>query len=161
MLVEFAIILPVLGALLIGMLSGGMAYSRKLSLTNGAREGARYGATLPVQNFANLDAWLDEVSSVAVDAVDDNLTDDAEGRVVCVAYVHPDGIATNDRTTRRYQADGATGYEPEPCFDDGRPNSERRVQVLLQRTSDLNALIYQHEVTLTGKSVARFEALTG
>jgi hypothetical protein len=161
MLVEFAIILPVLGALLIGMLTGGMAYSRKLALTNGAREGGRYGATLPVQNFANINNWLDNVANVAVGAVDDSLPTNASGRVVCVAYVYPDGIVTGDQTTKRYESGGTVGYAAEPCFNDGRPNSERRVQVMIQRTTELNALIYRRQVTLTGKSVARFEALAG
>ena len=161
MLVEFAIILPILGALLIGMLTGGMAYSRKLALTNGAREGGRYGATLPLQNFATPDAWLDEVSNVAVHAVDDGLPSNASGRVVCVAYVHPDGSGV-DGTLRRYEASGLVTYDPgQKCFDDSRPSSERRVQILLKRNTDLNALIYRHQVGLTGKSVARFEALAG
>src|SRR5262245_30517577 len=47
-LIETALILPILVMLLLGLVSGGDAYQRKLSLQNGAREGARYGATLPV-----------------------------------------------------------------------------------------------------------------
>lgn len=161
MLIEFALILPVLGALLIGMLSGGLAYNRKLSLTNGAREGARFAATLPVQNFANLNAWLDEVDAVAVGAVDDGLAASAADRYVCVAYVHPDGVISTDQTTRRVETDGTVSYTAAPCFSDGRPSSERRVQVVLERSTELDALIFRHVIDLRGRSVARFEALAG
>ena len=161
MLVEFAIVLPILGALLIGMLTGGVAYNRKLAMTNGAREGGRYGATLPVQNFVNLNAWLDDVANISVRAVDDTMPANANGRVVCVAYVHPDGVIVSDQTTRRYETGGTVSYSAEPCFSDGRPNSERRVQVMLKRNSSLNALIFNQNIGITGKSVARFEALAG
>jgi Flp pilus assembly protein TadG len=159
-LVEFAIVLPILGALLIGMLSGGITFNRKLSLTNGAREGARYGATLPVTNFANTNAWLDSVAAVAVGAVDDTLPTSAAGRVVCIAYVDdPAGAA--DFTLRRMDSGGTVGYAASRCFNDGRPASEQRVQVVLQRTSEINALIYKQTITVTGRSVARYEALAG
>ena len=164
MLVEFAIILPVLGALLIGMLSGGIAYSRKLSLTNGAREGARYGATLPVQAGQSLNTWLDQVNTVAVGAVDDGLPSDAEGRYVCVAYVHPSGVISNDSNTSRVETGGTVSYgtgTSGKCFNDGRPAGERRIQVVVRRTTDLNALIYSRSLTIQGKSVARYEALSG
>jgi hypothetical protein len=151
----------VLGALLIGMLSGGIAYNRKLALTNGAREGGRYAATLPVQNFANLNAWLNSVATVAVGAVDDNLPVGASGRVVCVAYVHPAGVVTGDQTTRRVETGGSVSYSADKCFSDGRPDTERRVQVELSRAASLNAIIYSKALTLRGRSVARFEALGG
>ena len=158
---EFTLILPILGALLIGMLSGGIAYQRKLSLTNGAREGGRFGATLPVQTEANLNAWLDKVSGVAVNAVDDTLPNGAGGRYVCIAYVHPNGIVSTDQSTKRVEDGGTVSYSAGTCFTDGRPSSERRVQVVLRRTTDLNALVYSQSLTIQGKSVARFEALAG
>ena len=161
-LVEFAIVLPVLGALLIGMLSGGITFNRKLSLTNGAREGARYGATLPFTNFANTNAWLDNVAAVAVGAVDNTLPANASGRVVCVAYVYNPGGSVGDFTLRRMDSGGTVGYAAsEKCFNDGRPDNEQRVQVVLERASEINALIYKQTITVTGRSVARYEALAG
>jgi hypothetical protein len=160
-LVEFTLILPILGALLIGMLYGGMAYQRKLSLTNGAREGARYGATLPVDVYPNLNAWLDQVSSVSVGAVDDTLPSGVSGRYVCVAFVHPDGIIASDQSTKRVESGGTVGYSSGPCFNDGRPSAERRVQVVVARDTSLNALVFSRTVRIQGKSVARFEALSG
>ncbi|MFP5580169.1 MAG: TadE family protein [Acidimicrobiia bacterium] len=45
-LVEFALLAPVLFALLLGMITGGLSLSRKNSMENAVREGARFGATL-------------------------------------------------------------------------------------------------------------------
>src|SRR5258708_12152723 len=45
-LVEFALIVPLLFALVLGIATGGLAYNRKISITNSRREGARFGATL-------------------------------------------------------------------------------------------------------------------
>jgi hypothetical protein len=67
----------------------------------------------------------------------------------------------SDQTTRRYETGGTVSYSAEPCFSDGRPSSERRVQVMLKRNSSINALIFNQNIGITGKSVARFEALAG
>jgi Flp pilus assembly pilin Flp len=45
--VEFALLLPVLIILLFGVISVGLLYNQQLSLTQAAREGARFAATLP------------------------------------------------------------------------------------------------------------------
>lgn len=161
-MVEFALILPIVIMLALGILSGGTQYQRKLSLTNGTREGARYGATLPLDNFVDLNAWLDDVSTVASGAVDDNLPTTASGRVLCVAYVYPSGTSPNDQTTRRYVSGaGSPVYSNATCFSDGRPSNERRVQVLLQRDGSIDAGFFRFGLTLSGKAVARFEASLG
>lgn len=45
-LVEFALILPVIVSLLLGLVTGGLAYNKKIALTDAVRGAARYGATL-------------------------------------------------------------------------------------------------------------------
>ncbi len=156
---EFAVILPLLAMMLLGIVSGGNAYQQKLSLTNGAREGARFGATLPTDSFTTLDDWLDNLATVATGAVDDGLGPGVEGRVVCVAYVYPIGTALTDRTTRRRATDSGPTYSGSTCFSDGRPSNERRVQVVLQRNSSLEGGLFHIPLTLSGKSVARYEGL--
>jgi hypothetical protein len=160
-MVEFAIILPVVVMLALGMISGGAAYQAKLSMSNGAREGARYGATLPIENFLTLNDWLDNVAVVAVGAIDDGLPVSAAGRIVCVAYVYPAGTAVNDRTTRRYQTNGSAAYSNSTCFTDNRPSTERRVQVTVQRDGEIDAGLLNIDVTLDGRGVARYEAVAG
>ena len=46
-LVEFALVLPVMTMLILGMVSGGRLYDHKMNLTFAAREGARYWASNP------------------------------------------------------------------------------------------------------------------
>src|SRR5213078_4494766 len=164
----FALILPIVVMLLVGVVSAAGAYQKDLSLSNGAREGARYGATLPVANFITttpINSWLDDVANTAVHAVDDGLPSGTTGRTVCVAYVHPNGTDTNDRTTKRFEdASGNVTYSSgttATCFSDSRPVTERRVQVVLTRGVTLDAYLFKTTVTLTGKSVARFEAIAG
>ena len=66
-LVEFALLLPVFMALILGMFSGGIAYNQKLDLTHATREGARYGATVAVTNqFANGQNWASNVRAAAI-----------------------------------------------------------------------------------------------
>ena len=160
-MVEFALVLPIVVMLALGIISGGQAYQAKLSMSNGAREGARYGATLPIENFLTLNDWLDNVAVVATGAIDDGLPSTAPGRIVCVAYVYPAGTAVNDRTTRRYQTSGSPAYTNSTCFNDNRPSTERRVQVTVSRAGELDAGFINIDLTLNGRGVARFEAIAG
>ena len=43
--VEFALVVPLLVALLLGVVTGGLAYTHSIGLTNAVREGARFGGT--------------------------------------------------------------------------------------------------------------------
>lgn len=160
-MVEFALVLPIFMALVLGMFTGGIAYNQKLSMTNAAREGSRYAATLPISSTASMSAWLDSVATVAVDAASGELASGTPGRVVCVAYVYPSGTTAGDQTAKRMQTASGTTYSyasSDRCFNDGRPDTERRVQVQIQRDTRIEAIIYSSDLTLTSKSVARFEA---
>jgi Flp pilus assembly protein TadG len=163
-MVELAIVIPVLVMLLLGIVSAGSVYNQKLALTNGAREGARYGATLPVGNFTTMNAWLDSVAGVSASAVDNGFGSGVPGRITCVAYVYPQGITANDQNTRRRDVGGTVTYatgSSATCYSDGRPSTERRVQIVLQRNSTIDTGFIHVAITLTGRSVARFEAAVG
>lgn len=45
-LVEFALVIPVVASLLLGLVTGGLAYNKKIAITDAVRGAARYGATL-------------------------------------------------------------------------------------------------------------------
>lgn len=161
-LVEFALILPLLLLLVFGIISFGLIFHAKLSITDGAREAGRYGATLPVTNFASstdpMRAWLDEIAARAVTDATGSLDPGVASRVVCVAYVHPSGSAPTDVTTRRMETAGSATYSTASCFADGRPDDERRVQVQVARDSDLEAIFFSMTVPLQADSVTRYEA---
>jgi Flp pilus assembly protein TadG len=161
-LVEFALLLPLLVMLLLGIVTSAEAYGQKLSITNGAREGARYGATLPVGNFATLNAWLDDVAAKTKNTVEGGLPTGLSGRAICIAYVFPNGTDTNDRTTSRTEnAAGTVTYAQTSCFSDSRANSERRIQVTLNRNATLDAFLVKQTIGLGARSITRFEAIAG
>jgi Flp pilus assembly protein TadG len=137
-LVEFVIIFPIAIALALGIVSYGSAHSQKLALTNAAREGARYGATLPAST-AN---WLQNVEDVTVASATGDLDVGVPGRSICVALNN---------------GSGWTSTTGNPCFADGRPATEARVQVLVTRTGSLDAFFFSKAVNLSGRAVVRFE----
>jgi Flp pilus assembly protein TadG len=155
--VEFAFVLPLLLVIMMGIITGGIGLNRNISINNAARESARYGATLPIDG--DMTVWLNSVADVAIDAATGELDDGEPGRQVCVAYVHPNGVDPTDRTTRiTVNAAGLrTVTVGNVCHVDGRPNDERRVQVTVSRTTDLEVVIWSRTVTIEGSSTARYE----
>ena len=161
-LVEFAIVLPLLLILVFGIISWGLIFNDKLSLTDGAREAGRFGATLPVTNFASsgdpMQQWLDAIASRAEADATGSLDAGVPNRTICVAYVHPNGAVGIDKTRQRLESGGSITYSNDSCFDDGRPADERRVQVRVERDTDIEAIFFSMTITLTAVSVTRFEA---
>lgn len=151
-LVEFALVLPVFFTVMLGMFTGGLAYNRKLSVTQATREGARYGATLPLTAEPTVDEWLRRVANVTVASSESELRSDRSGVVVCVSYVASSG------SPRRYQKVGtAEAWSNQTCFDDGRAG-ETRVQIVGRRTSKLEALVWSDDLVLSSQAVSRYEA---
>lgn len=165
-MVEFAFVLPVFMALILGMFTGGSAYSTKLSLNGAAREGGRYGATLPLASApascggsgSSTNNWLHCVADATEQAATGDLAAGKPGRSICVAYVHPAGTVANDVTARlNVTATGVATTSASPCFADGLPNDIRRVQVAVTRTADLEALVLSRVLNLNARSITRFE----
>lgn len=155
-LIEFAMILPILAALLLGIVTVGLALNGKNSINNAAREAARYGATLSVET--TMTNWLNNVADVAIRSGTGQLDDGVDGRNLCVAYVYPAGTAVTDQTSKvDIDPAGNRTYDTAWCFDDGRPGDERRVQVVAARDTEILALFFIRGVTLDAESVARFE----
>ena len=157
-LVEFALVLPLLMMIVLGMVSAGVGYNRKITITHAAREAARYGATLSVAVPGTLEFWLDDVYQRVVDEATgtlDPLT--TPGLLICVAYVH-DGGSGEDQTKSLTTGLGySTGTR---CFDDG-PRTERRVQVRVERDHEFDALFWSTTLGIGTDAVARYEAYLG
>ncbi|HKY61490.1 MAG TPA: TadE/TadG family type IV pilus assembly protein [Gemmatimonadota bacterium] len=67
-LVEFAIVLPILLGLLVGIFEFGVAWNRKQVLTNAAREGARAAVLQSVATDTDVDAVVDPyLTSAGID----------------------------------------------------------------------------------------------
>ena len=163
-LVELAFALPILVMLLVGMVSAGIAYNHQLALTHSAREAGRYSATLPV-NPGTMDDWLEIVINQTVADATGTLDPGVPGRYICVAYVHPNGTAAGDTTTRRISNESGlqASQSGQQCYttSDGRPDSERRVQIVVERESDYSVVFFSSVLTLDAEGVNRFEAAMG
>jgi Flp pilus assembly protein TadG len=160
-LIELAFALPLILMLVVGIATAGAAYNTQLALTHSAREAGRHGATLPVTNFGSMNAWLDDVAARAVTDATGSLNPGAPGLVICVAYVHPDGLVATDQTASRTNTGGAVAYGNDPCYADGRPNAERRVQVEVRRTANFSVVFWSSVLTLDSQGTSRFEAAGG
>ena len=82
-MVEFALVLPILLALLCGVIDFGWVYYNKLTLTNTAREGARYA----VIHYETGEAWKNEAETrmlaelVGVDSATAVVSDPSQQRI--------------------------------------------------------------------------------
>jgi Flp pilus assembly protein TadG len=149
--VEFVLVFPIFMMLLLGMFTGGIAYSRKLSLAQAVREGARYGATLPTPGTP---AWLNTVAGLTIESSDNELATNQLGRYVCVAYVPASGVINKIE----FVQGSSTGTLGTGQCATGDTRSEARVQVVARRVTKLEALLFSRKLVLQSQTVARFEA---
>ena len=148
-LVEFALILPLVMSLVLGLISGGSAYNRKLSMNGGVREGSRFGATLdgPTTN-----GWATDVQSRTVTLSTGDLTTSQ----VCAKLVKVTALSPVT-TTDVYTTSGCTaGTEPSTPSTVVAVN-DCLVKVWASRNATLQAMFFSSTVTLTASSVARYE----
>ena len=143
--------LPIFMSLVLAMFTGGLAYTARQAITQGAREAARAAATTPVTGSVN--AWLDDIAAVAARSADGELAAGESGQYLCVALIR-DGVIS-----RREEIAGSATYSTgAPCFTDGvTVASARRVQVLAERTREMEAIFFSQTLDLEGRAVARYE----
>lgn len=147
--VEFALVLPLLGMLVFGIVSFGLAFSDKVALANAIREGSRFGASTAasdpnwgttvvdrtVQLYANADAPLtsDELCALLMNSSGVAVrwsSDDCEGGV------SPAGPLPTSTPP--------VGTQPKSCY----------VMVWAAKPADLNWLVHTTTITLTAQSVS-------
>jgi len=167
--VEFALLMPIFIMLTFGTLTGGLAFWHNIELTQGARDAARLGATFPISTVAppptgekTITDWLDMVADVAANesgwgGVADVAPPDSGG-FICVAYVAGEGdLLTTDRLTigTSRASDGLAPSASDGCFEDDLTDS--RVQVLVRRDAELNAVLYSSDLELRTHSSIPYE----
>ena len=152
-IVEFALILPLLSMMALGMLTGGIALDRKQEITNAAREAARFGATVaqhqcePVSSCGGL-TWAQLVQAVAVQRSNGAVTATA----VCVALVSGPGWAPVAVGSGNTTAGGLN-----PCYVDNSSDTDARVQVAVTRSDQLQAVLFTMNLHVGSRATARFE----
>jgi hypothetical protein len=167
--VEFAILMPIFIMLTFGTLTGGIAFWRHIELTQGVRDAARLGATFPISTVSpapvgekTISDWLDMVAGVAATesgwgGVADVAPPDSGG-FICVAYVAGEGdsLVTARLTIGTSRAsDGLAASPDDGCYADGLTDS--RVQVLVRRDAELNAVLYSSDLELRSRSSIPYE----
>jgi len=169
-LVEFALVLPILVMLALGIMTGGIVVNRKLDVSHATREGARYGATLPAlqcvptSNCAGK-TWAQLSRDVVVQRSFNDLaagvgtTAGVTSAGVCVALVSgsPAAVYSNANPVvgqSNYSTNGSS-----PCYDDGSADTGLRVQVSVMRTGDnIECVFFRIPITLKSQASAHFEA---
>lgn len=144
---EFALVLPLIAALLLGLTSGGMAYNRKISLTNGLREGARFGATLdgPTTN-----GWATDVQNRTVELTQGDLTVNQ----VCVKLVKQ---GTGD-VYSLLPSGSQCASSGEPAMPSTAATGDCVVKIWASRPDQLQAMFFTSALTLRARAVGRYEA---
>ena len=169
--VEFALIVPVFLMLVMGLISSGLAFNRWNTLSHSSREGGRHGATLAMESTSGVpDAWLDDVTHVAVTSAAGQLGASTKGRYACIAYIgfEPRQNSTSDWSRKRIESGSAVSYTSASvntpsswCYDDGRGSSgdDRRVQVVVGMETTFSIVFWANTFQQTSESVSRFEAV--
>lgn len=134
-LVEAAVVMPILIMLVLGIWSVGRAYNIYLTMDHAAREAARFGAV-----NADDASWLVEVKQKALGEASPSLT--LAGADVCAALVDGEADAT-------------------ACLNStDDPRTEKRAQVVITKQVPLSFLFFNMNVTLHARAVSRWEAGT-
>jgi Flp pilus assembly protein TadG len=142
-LVEFALVVPLLMAVLLGIFTGGVAYFQKLTIVEAVREGARYGAAyLTGTGAAELASWEAAVKARVSEAAGGTLS----GSEVCAKLVQ----ATRGSDCGLADPPGASGE-----------TTVRLVKVSAVKQIELEFFFFDMSRAVSGQFVARYERDTG
>lgn len=149
-LVEFALTLPLLIMLLLGLFSGGLAYNQKQSLTYATSEGARYAATVPPNQTWSSGTWQSNVRQLVIDRAQGDLSD--PGTTVCVSLVTGSpGVVYQGKSTSGAPCIANQTYPSISATDNGL-----RVQVVATRPAEIQlGLFGVINFTITSSSTAK------
>jgi Flp pilus assembly protein TadG len=144
-LVEFALVAPVLFCLLLGIVTGGVALSRKNSITNAVREGTRVGATIPISP-----SWAADVRDRVTSLAGGDLTT----AQVCVELRR---VTSSGSTQVQAAPSSCSLSSSPPSVPASAPVNSCVVRVWAQRTSDVDAFFFSRNVTLTARAIGQYE----
>jgi Flp pilus assembly protein TadG len=146
--VEFALVAPLLIALLLGTVTAGLSYSRSLGVTNAVREGARFGASSDTSA-----SWpTDVIARVRQTQFDDPSSETS----VCVEFFNS---GVKDSTKSDCDAAGGPGVSASDLSAYPIPTGTTCVvRVVAARKFTINAVMVPlYSGTMVRGSVARYE----
>ena len=156
--VEFALVLPILVALLLGITTAGLAYNKKLNMTYATREGARFGATAPPSQSWSSGTWASNVRDVVVARSGGDLT----AADVCVSLV----VSSSATTSAVYSPSSSftTKTDGTACIADTYPqysasDNGLRVQVTSTSSARIELAVWKPvDAVLQAKATAKSES---
>lgn len=162
--VEFALVVPLLMAILLGTVTAGIAFNQKLQLSHATREGARYAASIPPNQAFVSGTWATNVRDLILARSAGDL--DLTTGTVCVSLVEGSAGSTSEplrvvtTSTRAATYFSTTGS---PCISgETYPISEddpgRRVQITSSRPAEVEAIVYSWEGTMRTEATAKSES---
>lgn len=128
--------------LLLGTVTAGSAYFKKISLADAAREGARYGASLKVP-VGGITAWEQAVKVRVVQLSGGELV----AADVCTDLVVPTGVNSSCGVI------DPTGASTDPSA----LNPARVVKVSVEKPTEIEFVFFNWEFNLSSKVAARYE----
>ena len=157
-MVELVLIIPVFLMLIFGAITAGLAYEHKAEVVHAVRDGARYGATVPLDQ-CNITSncgsrnWAQLVQYVTAQRSDGTLST----AQICVALVSGTG-AVYSHAGGVYSTGTNATFPTTGCFDDGNADQGARVHVAAVRGGDkINLVLGSIPVTLGSHGSARYE----
>jgi hypothetical protein len=116
--VEFALLFPIFMILAMGIINGGLAFSRQINVTQAAREASRFGSSYDIFGIpgggslvSREDTWLDAVDT-ALQQSAGNVANPIGGydyRCVAIVRMNGAGTATDDTVSRYKETIGGGG----------------------------------------------------
>jgi Flp pilus assembly pilin Flp len=148
-MVEFALVMPLLVTFLLGAFTTGLAINDGLQLTHSAREGARYGASIPEDEVFSSGTWAENVRTLVIERFGDGLaTSD-----VCVSLVIGSSPGVPLSSAHTTKSDGTA------CYDDSAAGMiDLRVQVAASKPAAIYTAFYTHDMTLSSEAIAKHES---
>ena len=152
-LVEFAIVLPVLAAVMLGTITGGFALNQKQQITHATREGARYAATIvPDQTFSS-GTWAENVRDLVVERSAGDLTT----ADVCVSLVSGDpGTVVLPIASHSTMSDHSACI-PSQSYPVNINDTGLRVQVTASRDAKVEFILGNITAHIRAKATAKSE----
>jgi Flp pilus assembly protein TadG len=158
---EFALIMPLLIMLMMGITTAGLSYSQSIGLTNAVREGARFGATTVTTDSGVTPTWSQDVIRQVRGTQFDDAT--AETGVCVQLWKVGTTVGTGSSLGGACSAGSVTGLSlPASATDEPRvpasvPPGACVVRVVGSRNFTINIGLVSWDRVTSSSSVARYE----
>jgi Flp pilus assembly protein TadG len=157
--VEFALVLPVLAMLLLGLITSGIAFGHAIGLANAVREGSRFGATATPSGAtpytgAQWTAWANDVNS-RTRAM--QMDDPSHESTVCARLSKNSSSSPAVPTTLVSVCDNGAPAAGTPPTPPSIPGNSCFVTVWATRNFTVNALLVRINDVTERHSLARYE----